>query len=196
VGYSDDRSATRTISIEVGISSSIGGGGNPGFPLIAKGIAANGGNWTIINRFTNATVWSGDAVTTDGSAASFLMEVINTAQNNQKPVWTSPELSHELMVNFDGAPAPENVLYASYSKSGLNSDVIDLDDNLKNLDVDDYFQNFMVTDKTSLRDIAFKNEQRFKSSEISWNEHLVGLRGLIWVDVDTNDVPGDPFPSW
>jgi hypothetical protein len=196
VGYSDDRSATRTISVEVGVSSSVGGGGNPGFPLVAKGIADSGGNWTIINRFSNATVWSGDVVPIAGSGGSFLREV-DVVIVDGKPVFSSPVLTPpERMVSFEGGSAPDEVLYASYSKSGLNSDVIDRDDNLKNLDVDDYFKNFMISGKDTLKQIATANGQRFNSSEINWEDDLVGLRGLIWVDVDEPPAAGDAFPTW
>jgi len=171
-GFSDDLSATRTISIEVDSFGLIPGGGLPGFPLIAKGIAASGGNFSIINRFSHATIWTGADTTALGSAETYVRDPLN------------PPSSRAELIDITGSPDPNLVLHASYSQGGLNSDVVENDDNLTNISDDEFFQNFMIETKTTVRQFAIGKSQRFDEDEISWNDLEVsdGIRGLVWID--------------
>jgi hypothetical protein len=188
VGFSDDRSATRTIEVQVDAFGIIPGGGLPGFPLIAKGDAITGGNFAIINRFSNATIWTGADTDAFGSADTFVRGVERV--NDE---WVDVALAdHAAYVDINYVRGvPTSVLNASYQQAGLNSDVISSDDNLRNIFPDEFFENFMVEDKPTLEAIAKANGQWFSSDAdgFSW-ETLVGLRGVIWVDVP-NDNKGD-----
>lgn len=184
VGFSDDRSATRTIQVQVDAFGIVPGSGLPGFPLVAKGVVAGGGNFAVINRFSNATIWTGAATANIGSAETYVREV---AQDVDTGEWYEPSLTREQMISIDGSPRPDFVLNASYSKSGLNSDVIDNDDNLRNISGDEFFRNFLLEDKQTLEAIAKGNGQWFSSADTNFNWiDLVGLRGLVWIDVPPN----------
>ena len=60
-GFSDDRSAQHIVTQAVGDIALLGEGG-PDRPLITHGGVGLTGNVTVINRYSNATVWSGNAV--------------------------------------------------------------------------------------------------------------------------------------
>ncbi len=173
-GWSDDTSATRTISIEVDVFGLIPGGGLPGFPLIARGIAASGGNFSIINRFSHATIWTGADATTIGSAETYVADPLN------------PPTTRAEYIDITGSPDPNLVLHASYSKAGLNSDVIESDDNLTNMSGDQFFQNFMVENKATVESYAESIDQRFDAATTNWNDLTVakGVRGLVWIEGD------------
>jgi hypothetical protein len=174
VGFSDDQSATRTITIQVDVFGLTPGGGLPGFPLVAKGIAASGGNFSIINRFSNATIWTGADSTTLGSAETYIRDPFN------------PPTTRAEFIDITGSPDPNLVLHASYSKAGLNSDVIEGDDNLVNMTGDQFFQSFLRENKPTLRSMAESIGQRFDANQINWNDLEVadGIRGLVWIDGD------------
>ena len=176
-GWSDDTSATRTISIELDVLGLTPGGGLPGFPLIAKGIAANGGNFSIINRFSHATIWTGADASDLGSAETYVLDP------------TDPPTTRAEYIDITGSPDPNQVLHASYSQAGLNSDVIESDDNLMNMTPDEFFENFMIENKPTIRSIADTNGQRFDADSITWNELEVsdGIKGLVWIDGDWSE---------
>ena len=172
VGYSDDLSATRTIQIMLNFSGVIPGGGHPGFPLIAKGVAASGGNFTIINRFSHATIWTGADSTALGSAETYVNDPLD------------PATTRAQLIDITGAPDPAQVLHASYSKAGLNSDVIESDDNLANMTGDQFFESFINESKPTTRAFADAIGQRWDDADITWNELEVsdGVRGMVWID--------------
>jgi hypothetical protein len=172
VGYSDDGSATRTIQIQIDAAGLIPAGGHPGFPLIAKGIAASGGNFTLINRFSHATIWTGADTTALGSAETYVNDPLD-------PATTRAEL-----IDITGAPDPTQVLHASYSQAGLNSDVIEGDDNLINMTGDQFFESFINENKPTVRAFADSIGQRWDDGQIGWNDLEVsdGVRGIVWID--------------
>jgi hypothetical protein len=176
-GFSDDQTATRTIQVQVDLFGSSPGGGLPGFPLIAKGVAPNGGNFAIINRFGHATIWTGADSTTIGSAETYVMDPFD------------PPTTRAEYVDISGAPDPTQVLHASYFQAGLNSDVIEGDDNLTNLTDDEFFRSFMNEEKATMRAMAESIGQRYDADNISWNDLTVanGVRGLVWIDGDWSE---------
>lgn len=177
-GWSDDESATRIISIEVDIFGLSPGGGLPGFPLVAKGIAGSGGNFAIINRFSHATIWTGADASALGSAETYVLNPLD------------PPLTRAEYIDFTGSPDPTKVLHASYSKAGLNSDVIENDDNLKNMTNDEFFASFMIENKPTIRSFADGIGQRFDADSISWSDLEVvddGIKGLVWIDGDWSE---------
>lgn len=172
-GYSDDTSATRTMELQIGTAGATSGGGFPGFPLIAKGIAGSGGNFSIINRFSNATIWTGSDASTLGSAETYVLDPTN-------PATTRAEL-----IDITGSPDPNLVLHASYSKAGLNSDVLEGDDNLWNMSDDQFFESFIRENKTTMRGLADSIGQRFDAADITWDQlATAGMSGVVWIDGD------------
>jgi len=170
-GFSDDSSATRTISIEVDVFSVIPPSGFPGFPLVAKSISASGGNFSIINRFSNATIWTGGDSTTLGSAETYIWNPMD------------PPVTREDYIDISGSPDPNLVLHASYSQGGLNSDVMEGDDNLTNMTPDEFFQNFLVEDRATLKAFAESIGQVYDASTTSWDDLINdGVKGLVWMD--------------
>jgi len=187
IGTTEDSSAQRTISVEVDLFGVIPSGGLPGFPLVAKGVAGSWGNFTIINRYSNATIWTGSDTTTIGSSETFI------ADPNDIPT------NHCQYVSFRHSPAcpgdPHNaditqVLHASYNQGGLNSDVIENDINLSSIPDDDFFRNFMREDKQTVKAFAEGINQVFDGDDganpVAWNDLEVsdGVKGLVWIDGD------------
>ena len=174
IGTTEDSSATRTITVEVDLFGLLPSGSLPGFPMVTKGVAGNFGNFTIINRYSNATIWSGAGTSVIGSANTYV------ADPNDLPA------NHAEFVSFAGSPDPDQVLNASYSKAGLNSDVIEGDVNLANMTGDEFFRNFMLEDKQTVKAFAAGIGQLFDGDAITWNELEVadGIKGLVWIDGD------------
>lgn len=195
IGYSDDLSATRTIQVEVDIAGVIPNGGNPGFPLIAKGVAPTTGNFKIINRFSHATIWTGGGTAQIGSAETYVRD----PPPNPQPA------NHADMVSYDktGGADPDLVLHASYSKAGLNSDVIEDDDNLKNMTNDQFFQSFINEEKPTIRALAEGVGQLYDVGDYAnsgalWTQLVTdNVRGIVWIDVPDNDEfdPGGTLPT-
>jgi hypothetical protein len=190
VGYSDDDSARRTLEIRIDSGGVIPPGGHPGFPLVAKGISGSGGNFTVINRFSHATIWTGAGSTALGSAETYVSDPLD------------PPSTHAEYVDISGAPDPLQVLHASYSKAGLNSDVIEGDDNLTNMTGDQFFESFIQENKITTRSFADAKSQRWDAADIAWDELEVsdGVRGVVWIDGDwsasgsTNALGSELFP--
>ena len=182
-GFSDDSSATRTIVIEADTFGLSPSAGLPGFPLIARGIAASGGNFAIINRFSNATIWTGANTTAIGSAETYVRD----------PTYTYTDRSE--LISIAGSPDPDNVLHASYSQGGINSDVLENDDNLINLSPDQFFQNFMIEDKPTVEAFANSIGQRYVAGSTSWYdlEPDDNVRGLVWIEGDWS--PSGSMPT-
>ena len=175
-GFSDDSSATRTISIEVDVFSVTPPSSFPGFPLVAKSIAASGGNFSIINRFSNATIWTGGDATTLGSAETYIRDPLDPPQTRAE------------YIDISGSPDPDLVLHASYSQGGLNSDVLESDDNLANMTPDEFFQNFLIEDRATLKAFAGGIGQVYDAATTSWSDLIAdGVKGLVWIDGDWSE---------
>jgi hypothetical protein len=175
-GFSDDRTATRTVTIEVNVLGLTPGGGLPGFPLIAKGLAGSLGNFSIINRYTHATIWTGSDASAFGSAETYVADP------------NDPPMSREDYISIAGSPDPDSVLHASYSAAGLNSDVIEGDDNLTNMTDDEFFLSFINETKDTVKAFAEGNGQRFDARNGLWDELVAeNTSGLVWVDGDVSE---------
>ena len=175
-GYSDDRTATRTVSVVVDIMGVTPSGGLPGFPLIAKGLAGSLGNFSIINRYSHATIWTGSDATAFGSAETYVADP------------NDPPITHDDYVDISGSPDPDAVLHASYSAAGLNSDVIESDDNLTNMTNDEFFQSFINEPKEVVKAFAEGNGQRFDARAGLWADLVAAnTAGLVWVDGDVSE---------
>jgi hypothetical protein len=175
-GFSDDRTATRTVTIEVNVLGLTPSGGLPGFPLIAKGLAGSLGNFSIINRYTHATIWTGADATAFGSAETYVADP------------NDPPSSREDYISIAGSPDPDSVLHASYSAAGLNSDVIEGDDNLTNMTDDEFFLSFINETKDTVKAFAEGNGQRFDARNGLWDELVAkDISGLVWVDGDMSE---------
>lgn len=174
-GYSDDLSAKHTISVQVDSKSLLRGGG-PDYPLVTHGATGAGGNLSVINRFSNRTIWAGNDISLSGTAETFVAE-------------PGAGYTRAQLIDITGSPDPNLVLNASNSSSGLNSDVIDLDDNLKNMSNDEFFDSFFQENRETIEMFANDAGQRYSAGSVSWNSDLSTdatepAKGIIWVEGD------------
>lgn len=163
-GFSDDTLAHRTITQCVGPLKLLRDDG-PDQPLVAQGQVAVTGNAHIINRYTNTTVWAGDAVRI-GSSSSMETLIKDPA---------SGALTQAQLLDTDAA---NNTQLVSNKNLGNGLDIIDGDPNLNNLVGLDFFKNFFtVESREQLKQMAIAAGQYY--TDIS---SAAGKSGLIWIE--------------
>lgn len=173
-GFSDDGSATRTITQCLGPIGILNAEG-PDMPFIARASVNLSGNAKIINRYTNTTSWSGEAVTI-GSSSS--MET-----------WLKdPSITGTLTeAQLTEVPSPQirNAIMASNRNLGNGLDIIDNDPSLKNLIGLDFFRNFFsATTRDQIRQLAASVGQLYPTAAVPNINSANGKSGLIWFDGD------------
>lgn len=132
-GFSDDLSATRTISIIASRNQSLEE--IAGNPLIAKGLVNSGGSLSVINPEGDTTIWSGDDV--DLSSGN----------------GTETEIPDPYVVDYPecmNTPLLCQTIDTSNKTLGPGPDVIEYDTNLSNLSTSDLFEKYFgATDVTA-----------------------------------------------
>lgn len=123
-GFSDDRSATRTISQNLVTLSALPN--LPGNPIIARGAVVISGSATVHNQEGHSTIWSGGDVDL-GS---------NNSTSTEVPDMTSP--SYPACMDIPGT-CP---LARASSRTLAGVDVIENDSSLGALTAAEFFQNF------------------------------------------------------
>jgi hypothetical protein len=177
-GFSDDGSddglASRTITQCVGPMGLLNGEG-PDQPLVARGSVGLTGNARIVNRYTNTTVWAGNAVTI-GSSSSMNTYIKDPGVG----ALTQAQLTE---VPSTGAGAPSNTVMVSSRNLGNGLDIIDNDPSLGSLVGLDFFKNFFHAEtRDQVRQLAVSIGQHYTS--ISSAITSPAKSGLIWIDGD------------
>jgi hypothetical protein len=124
-GFSDDLSATRTISLIASRNKALEE--IAGNPLIAKGLVNSGGSFTVINPEGDTTIWSGDDV--DLSSGNGTETEIPDPYETEYPECMSTPL---LCQTID----------TSNKTLGPGPDVIEYDTNLSNLSSAELFETY------------------------------------------------------
>ena len=160
VGKPDDNSGRRTISVISTPALFTDLAGSPVSPLVAKGVADINGGLTIINRYSNLTVWSGDETTIKSNAAKTYIEDPH-----------SPSETREEKISINPA---NNAILAS-AKGSNNADIIDNDYNLATLTDEGLFQGYFSDTLVNIKGM----------SEVYTNTNVLveDRRGLIWLEV-------------
>lgn len=164
-GFSDDRSATRTITQTVSTINPLPN--MPDNPLTTRGSVVIGGSATVHNPEGHSTIWSGAD--------------IDLGSNNS----TSTEVPD---VGGAGYPAcmdtPMNCSLVSASNRLIAGvDVIENDSSLGALSGDEFFQNFFGLSPTTYRSSTATIDTT--SAAFTANAHLA-THEVIWVDGDVS----------
>jgi len=177
-GKSDDQIGRRIISQCV-TTLDISRGGGPEQPLISRSSVSLTGNASVINRYGNTTIWSGDPVTLGNSNS------IKTYILDNTPLPTDPTEKTELLENTDSTEATQII---SSSNLGIGFDIIDSDPALSGLTADDFFDNTFVLSRDQIKTLAQNAGQLLPASDIA---DIDGLTGLIWIEGDSSLSVGD-----
>lgn len=163
-GFSDDGVGQRIISQCVG-TISLFGGNSPRQPLISKGAVGLTGNYNIINRFNNTTIWSGESATIgmSASAATYLRE-----QTTSIDSLTKSQLEN---ITTNNAYTSEPI---TDRNKGSGVDTIDKDPRLGTLNGDDFFNNFFFDDRATIQSMATYTSLA--------DVNGTGNGGIVWVN--------------
>ena len=167
-GFSDDTLASRTITQCVGPLNLLRDDG-PDQPLVSRGSITATGNAHIINRYTNTTIWSGDAITITGSMETYI-------KNSTAGTLTTEQ-------ELDNATSPvADAQLVSNKNLGLGLDIIDDDPSLKNLIGIDFFKNFFEADtRDDVMQEAIDLGQYYLAADIA---NADGKAGFVWIEGD------------
>jgi Tfp pilus assembly protein PilX len=124
-GFSDDLSATRTISLIASRNKALEE--IAGNPLIAKGLVNSGGSFTVINPEGDTTIWSGDDVDLS-SGNGTETEIPNPFDTGYPECMSTPLLC--------------DTVDTSNKTLGAGPDVIEYDTNLSNLSTAELFEKY------------------------------------------------------
>lgn len=166
-GFSDDGLASRTIT-QCLVTLPVLRNGGPQQPLIAQANVALSGNARIINRYTNTTIWSGDAVSIGSSSAM---------ETYIKDPAVGTLTQAELLDTDDG----NNTQLVSNRNLGNGLDIIDEDPSLGTLTGLNFFKNFFnVETREQLKSMANSAGQSYTSMGSAVTSPVKS--GLIWVE--------------
>ena len=168
-GFSDDTVASRIVSQCVGVIPLFKDNG-PEQPLISKGAVGMTGNASVINRYSNLTIWAGDPVDIGNSVSmSTYLCPTNDCSN----------LSDAQLMDTNSS---NNAQKISSSRLGNGFDVIDSDPMLLNLTGDEFFNNFFAMSRSGMETISQNIGQYYAGGNVS--SDIDGNSGIIWVDGD------------
>jgi Tfp pilus assembly protein PilX len=174
-GKSDDQIGIRTISQCV-TTLDISRGGGPEQPLISRSSVSLTGNASVINRYGNTTIWSGDPVTLGNS---------NSIKTYIREAGTPLSASTAVLESTDSTVATQII---SSSNLGIGFDIIESDPALSGLTAEDFFDNTFVLSRDQIKTLAQNAGQLLPASDIA---DIDGLTGLIWIEGDSILSVGD-----
>jgi Tfp pilus assembly protein PilX len=174
-GKSDDQIGIRTISQCV-TTLDISRGGGPEQPLISRSSVSLTGNASVINRYGNTTIWSGDPVTLGNS---------NSIKTYIREAGTPLSASTAVLESTDSTVATQII---SSSNLGIGFDIIESDPALSGLTAEDFFDNTFVLSRDQIKTLAQNAGQLLPASDIA---DIDGLTGLIWIEGDSSLSVGD-----
>jgi hypothetical protein len=178
-GWSDDCTATRTITQCVGTFDIFRSGQGPKQAFVSKAGVGVFGNAKIINRYNNSTIWSGGADAVHGASyGTYLrpsgMQVADytTAQlDNENESENTQQVSNRDTGNGIDVVTDDPTL-ASKSTSRLETDMISSINN-------EFFDLFFAHTKAEIKNVANVAGQMFTSGT-----SLADKTGMIWVEGD------------
>lgn len=189
IGHSDDETGRRVVSVDVNNSNVFAdpGKGGSSLPLVSKTTGAANASISVINRFHNRTIWSGNEVVISGSTNTHVLEEglgwnCNDIRNHEKCV-TSDTLGGE----------PLYTMRASEAQNDVNADIIDEDSNLANLGPDAFFKNFFGKTKKEMKTFAKETGLYVEANDsggltdpdgnaITWVD-LADYTPLVWIEM-------------
>jgi hypothetical protein len=200
-GWSDDDSATRTVSQCVGTVNIFDGGDSPQQPFVSKAGVGVFGNAKIINRYSNISIWAGGDDSVHGASYGTYLRPSGTEIGD----YSTEQLDSSCAAtpcNVANNPGP-NTQLVSNAASGNGIDVITNDNSLANAtsstaaadlgdaDKNQFFDLFFSLTKAEVKQMAKNGGNLFPAGS-----SLDGKKGLIWVEGNINingtDVIGTP----
>jgi len=141
IGWSDDCSAKRTISVCLGVLPIVDNGQGPKQPVVSASGVGFLGSGEVINRYSNITIWAGEEV--NANSAAFKTWVRDSDLSKE-------DLSDAQLIDIDPGNTQENAQLISNNKAGLGVDVVTNDPSLANLvqgsNADPFWQTFFTGD--------------------------------------------------
>jgi Tfp pilus assembly protein PilX len=192
-GWSDDNTARKRILSYVGKSDALPY--SPKNPLTARGSVSTSSSITIINYFTNLTIWSGDAVDFSGGSAKTYVRAPSVAAPSSgvsADTFNLPasgcNLANGTPNSCPGGGSCTSTTYMCTSSSATGApDVVASDTSLSRLTSDQFFANFMGTTPDLY---PLKSDQQVAGADFA---SLNGTTGqVLWVDGDVGS-PGGGF---
>jgi len=174
-GLSDDGKGRHTINQCVTTLDILRGGG-PEQPLISRSSVSLTGNASVINRYGNTTIWSGDPVILGNS---------NSIKTYIRDAGTPLSAATTVLESTDSTEATQII---SSSNLGIGLDIIESDPALSGLTADDFFDNTFVLSRDQIKTLAQNAGQLFTDDDIADTD---GLTGLIWIEGDSSLSGGD-----
>lgn len=175
MGWSDDCEAQRTMSACLGSVPIFRDGNGPKQPFITAAGVGVVGNASIINRFTNISIWAGQSAGIAGNSfATYL-----------RPSYTSiSDFTPEQLQ--DNNPA-NNAQLVSNRNSGFGLDVVTGDASLANLTDDQLFGLFFAQDKQRMKEVAEAAGNRLNPGSLPpANSPGNTTSGLYWIGNQNN----------
>jgi hypothetical protein len=168
-GFSDDRTATRTVHA---VGSTVDALPNaPSNPFTSKGTVVIGGSATVHNPEGSSTIWSGSDVNLGSNNA--------TATNIADPSDANYPVCMDTPMTCS--------LTRSSTKVSVGLDVIEYDSSIANLTAEQMFENFFGLSSANYREsrvtleVAAANANNLASNEAAPGVHL-SAGEVIWVD--------------
>lgn len=181
-GWSDDNTAVRTITQCLGTFDLFDGGDGPKQPFVSRAAVGVFGNATIINRYTNSSVWTGGDNDISGAAFATYLRPSGTETSD----YTKDELNSE--------DETANTQLVSNRNAGAGIDIITNDATLASKTADQFFDMFFSMTKTQVMNAADSVDQKLPNAAGVSSPN--GMTGLIWIEGDltlnANDVVGSP----
>jgi len=181
VGKPDDNSGRRTISV-VSTPGFKVGDAPPGPPFTARGSVGLTGNLTLINRYTNLTLWLGEYLNfTSAATKTFIHDGSLDRDDSIYPDGDVGDSAYRLdMMSPD---TTKSVVAASNDKIGQNADALTGDANLTNITADDMFESIFCSSKSDVKAMA-KEAGLYYTSIDEIDEYQTGL---IWLELSESD---------
>jgi Tfp pilus assembly protein PilX len=167
-GLSDDGVASRTITQCMGVVQLTPAGGGPQQPLVSGGGVGLTGNFSVVNRYSGVTIWSGEPVNIGNSSA---------AKTYLRPDGTS--VSDYTTAQLNDIDPGDYSQIVSTSDQGNSFDIIDNDPGLASLTGDQVWNSFFAPSRAEMQSLARASGQEY--SNIS---DAIGKSGVIWMTGD------------
>jgi hypothetical protein len=181
MGWSDDCSARRTISACLGSVPIFRDGNGPKQPFITGAGIGVFGNASIINRYTNISIWAGDSSAISGASFATYLRPSYTSVTD----YTAAELQ-------DNDPS-NNAQLVSNRNSGFGVDVVLGDVSLANLTDNEFFGLFFAQNKQAMKDLAETGGNRLDPGTAPPPNGAEVTSGLYWIgsSADPMGLDGD-----
>jgi len=174
-GTSDDGIANRIVSQCIGTINIFSDEG-PQQPLITRGAVGLTGNYKIVNRVNNTTIWSGSAVEI-GNSASASTYIWDHTQERPDPT----DITNR--ATFESTSNPiQNVDIISTNGLGSGVDIVDQDNTLSILTGDVFFEGFFPSGKTTIEALANGIDQVINIADGDSVSSLDNKDGVMWVN--------------